>query len=280
MLLNEKDNHLHTHFCPHRHSEELLEDYVAAGEAKGLKEMTFTEHAIEMWPEIQFRKFNTKEELYQYIEYMREFQAKYRGPMKVNCGLEFDYIKGREEYTQQYIDEFGPLTEDCCLSLHVINYKGRLLYISGERYIDEAVEVVGSEQLLEELYFEQLEEMMKADFGPYTPRKITHPTQLRLCHLTHPGFDCPQSLCDHAVKVAKETGCALELNMQGLIKPYCGEIYGEPLIPYIKKYDVPVYLASDAHESMYVADGFHDPAVMMNISWMKPYWEVEGFGKR
>lgn len=50
------------------------------------------------------------------------------------------------------------------------------------------------------------------------------------------------------VAAAKEYGFALELNTAGLESPEdCEEIYGQALLPYMKKYDVPVSLGADAH---------------------------------
>ena len=43
--LDKKDLHVHTPFCPHRHTDAPLEAYLAAAERAGMAEVAFTEHA-------------------------------------------------------------------------------------------------------------------------------------------------------------------------------------------------------------------------------------------
>ena len=45
IALDKKDMHVHSPFCPHRHSEAPLEEYLAAAEKNGIVEVAFTEHA-------------------------------------------------------------------------------------------------------------------------------------------------------------------------------------------------------------------------------------------
>ena len=59
------------------------------------------------------------------------------------------------------------------------------------------------------------------------------------------------------VAAAKEYGFALELNTAGLESPEdCEEIYGQALLPYMKKYDVPVSLGADAHRPEQLGEKF------------------------
>lgn len=270
--ITEKDLHVHSQFCPHRYSEEPFEAYLSAAEDKGLREISFTEHLAYVVPIslMQYRKFPTEVAIQEYFQALQILRDTYKGPVNFNIGLEVDYIENYEDKTAQYLDKVGPMMEDGLISVHNLYIGGKYHFVASEEFIPGAVEAAGGEIELCEIYYQTLIKSIEADLGPHKPVRVAHPTLLRLCRKQFPLFETKLDIIDEFVRISKEKGYTLELNTQGLIKNLCQEIYGEPLLPYIRKYDVPVALASDAHTPKNIAFGFDNPAIVENLNWLRP----------
>ena len=96
----ERDGHVHSPYCPHG-SNDSFEKYITEAITKGIKEITFTEH-------LMFPKEIVGEEFYKtcapdekalecYFKEIDDIKVNYKDKIKVNTGLEVDYIEGYEE---------------------------------------------------------------------------------------------------------------------------------------------------------------------------------------
>ena len=126
---------------------------------------------------------------------------------------------------------------------------------------------------LSELYYRTMLKLVITDLGPYKPKRVGHPTMLALCGKHFPEFNEERALMEEFVAAAKEYGFALELNTAGLESPEdCEEIYGQALLPYMKKYDVPVSLGADAHRPERIGSDFDHPVILEAMKYLRPVW--------
>lgn len=276
--LDKKDLHVHTHMCPHRKSDAPAIEYLYEAERKGLCEIAFNEHGPFPAP-LSLTKYEkdenlSDEETEAYFRYMHKLKEEYKGPVKFKVGLEIDYCEGYEKEVTRTLQKYGPWMEDGLLSVHNILLDGSFLPVDFRHFIKLAAQSMGPRKL-SELYYRTLIASVKADLGPYKPTRIAHPTMLTLCS-RHFDFNQEQELTEEFVATVKEYGYTLELNTAGLGYPEdCDEISGQSLLPYIKKYGVPVALGADAHAPQRVGEGFDHPVIQENLKDLRPVWEAD-----
>jgi len=92
------DYHVHE-----RHSRDastaLIPDYVAAAEARGVKEIAFTTHLITIGPDVDISIH--EDEIPEYIEQIRKAQDTTK--VKLLAGLEVDYFPGEERHLENIL---------------------------------------------------------------------------------------------------------------------------------------------------------------------------------
>lgn len=273
----EKDGHVHSPFCPHRYTDDPIADYVAAAEAAGLKEITFAEHmptVCEGFPTplpINFKNPDM-ECIRTYFEEMRRFRSSYKGSVKINIGLEVDYMEGFEEETRDMLERLGPQIEEGILSAHYLRFNGQYYYISNKDYVDTAAEEAGGAEKLNGIYYETIAKSMDAPLGRYKPKRLGHCTMIRLARSKYAGLENNPAILDALARKMKDGGYSIDLNMQGMRNETCMELFGEPMLPYAKKYGIPAAPGSDSHRANTVGAGFDHPAIANNISWLRPDW--------
>ncbi len=224
------DYHVHLREDGQRvsHSVDTVERWVEAAGERGVDEVGFTEH---------FYYFLETRELltvpYQidhchlridpYIEAV--VQGKERG-LPVKLGAEVDFIFGREEELRELL---APYPWDFVL--------GSVHYIDGLGLDQEpsVVGVVGPEEGYR-LYFDMLAKAAESRLFD----SLAHPDLVKFFgHFIE---------WDEESFVGSLNGVCLEVSSAGLRKPH-GRIYPEPgLLAAANRTDVPITLASDAHE--------------------------------
>ena len=99
-----RDGHVHSHYCPHG-SNDSFEMYLENAINKGIYEITFTEH-MTMPEDIVIEGMESNfldsvspsiENMDKYINEVRYYKEKYKDKIKINVGLEVDYLEGYEE---------------------------------------------------------------------------------------------------------------------------------------------------------------------------------------
>lgn len=247
-----KDGHIHTPFCPHG-TDDSFEQYIEKAIASGFSEISFTEHAplptnfSDPTPD-QDSGMDPKY-LRAYIEKLSELKSTYANKIKINIGLEIDYIIGYETETRAFLDIVGPLLDDAILSVHFLKWENEYCCIDFSKEVFlEFTSKVGSVEAVYELYYETVKKSIDAKLGRFKPIRIGHPTLIHKFQLAH-GENVDDS---HQIKeildYMKLRGYELDLNSAGLSKNDCQEPYPSlTMIDYASSIDLPMVFGSDAH---------------------------------
>lgn len=250
-----KDGHIHTSFCPHG-SSDRLEAYVEEAIKLGRTEISFTEHfPLPKLPnEILNRKFAlecsiSEKDIPPYLLEILMVQEKYDHKIKILKGFEVDYLEGCEEQIKALLNQYGTVIEDSILSTHFVLYKNRYYAIDYAWDVERLLNILPSEEMMYELYYQTLLKSVKADLGEYKPKRIGHPGLVTIFQHKWPVEYKNTALLEEIVFEIKERGYSIDLNVSGLRKPYCNVTYPSgQFLELFKKYNVPFVYGSDAHE--------------------------------
>ncbi|WP_147803385.1 histidinol-phosphatase HisJ [Alkalicoccus halolimnae] len=259
------DGHVHSPFCPHG-SKDSLDSYVEKAAARGLKSITFTEHAplperfIDPVPEQDSSM--DRQVLDEYLRAVETVKEKYKNIIEIRTGLEIDYIEGFEKETTDFLNEIGPFLDDAILSVHFLKTKKGYVCIDfDEHAFQRFAEDCGSLKAAYEAYYDAVEKSIKTDLGLYKPKRIGHMTLVHKFKKLFPaGFDDTpliRSILDAALKYQ----VSLDINTAGIRKMHCGEPY--PPLPVIKEAfsrGIPLMYGSDAHMSSDVGKDYETVA--------------------
>lgn len=232
------DTHLHTPLC--RHAEGLPEAYVAAAAARGIPEITFTDHAPAPCG-YDARHRMTLEEFPQYRDMIAPLQAG-SGPA-VRFGIEADYYPGCETFLPGWLER-----QDFDLVLGSVHYIDNWPFDSPEGLATWNTTDVTSAW---RAYFALIARL--ADTGwydvlshPDLPKKFGHRIDdAQFAELVQPALD----------RVAA-AGMAFEINTSGLRKE-AAEVYPNPVfLRLAHERGIPLCFGSDAHAPHEVGAGF------------------------
>jgi histidinol-phosphatase (PHP family) len=256
-----RDGHIHSPYCPHG-TDDPIEAYIQEALKKGIQEMTFTEHMPlpnhVVDSRLQRECALEPEEVQPYFSEVEQMKEKYKNQIKINKGLEVDYIEGYEDKTKEMLDLYGKEMEDGILSVHILKINGcyRCIDMGAEEF-GEIVKEIGGVEKLYDLYYQTLLKALRADLGSYKPRRIGHPTLVRIFNRRYPLEYQNEKLLDEVVKEIKAKGYQIDFNTAGLRKPFCKEIYPSGLFwELVKKYQVEIIYGSDAHTASDVGRDF------------------------
>lgn len=247
-----RDGHIHTPFCPHG-TKDSLEAYVEEGIRLGLEEMSFTEHfplPKNICDPILVAECALDEDVIpKYFRAVEAMQKKYQEKIKINKGFEVDYIEGREEEIRERLNQYGPEIEDSILSVHFVYYKGAYYAIDCEPEVVRLMEQVKSVEVMYDLYFKTVIKSIESDLGPYKPKRIGHPSLVRVLQKKWPIDYQDHGLYEEMMQKIKRGGYEIDFNVAGLRKANCGETYpAGRLLELMKQYEIPYVGGSDSHE--------------------------------
>ena len=247
-----KDGHIHSPFCPHG-TKDAFELYIEKAIANNFTEITFTEHAplpkgfIDPTPD-QDSGMDEKD-LLEYFQQLKQLKQQYQSQIRINIGLEVDYIIGFEQQTRDFLNTYGHYLDDAILSVHFLQHDGQYdcIDFSEDVYLSFA-EKVGSVHTMYTLYYETVKKSIDADLGPYKPKRIGHPTLIHKFQLTHNETIDDQEQIKNLLDYMEINGYELDVNSAGLSKPFCKEPYPPyESIEYALSIQLPVVFGSDAH---------------------------------
>jgi histidinol-phosphatase (PHP family) len=222
------------------HDTQSVDPFVFAARAAGVDEIGFTEHVYyfkqtrSLWT-VPYQIERCVYDLDRYVDAV--VAAKERG-LPVKLGLEVDYVRGREEETQELL---APYPWDFLLgSVHFIDGRG----VDGEpRLIDD----VGIERAWA-MYFGELASAARSGLFD----SLSHPDLVKIFGDRVADFDYRPF-----VDAVAEAGVAIEVSTAGLRKPV-GELYPDRrLLRACREREVPVTTASDAHVPALVGRDFN-----------------------
>lgn len=255
-----KDGHVHSPFCPHG-TEDTLDMYVKEAIKNNMEEMTFTEHMpySDVFCDKDFLDecCMSREQTKLYIESVLKIKQQYKDKIKINLGFEVDYVDGLEMGTKEMLNEYGKYIEDSILSVHFVKYNNKYYAIDYEKDFKELLLVLNSIDKVYDLYFETLLKAIKSDLGKYKPKRIGHPTLVRIFNLLYPNEYKNYKLIEEIVKEIKNNNYEIDVNTAGIRKPYCKEIYPSGIFKeMIEKYNVTCIYGSDSHKAEDVCKDF------------------------
>jgi len=256
-----RDGHIHSPYCPHG-TKDSFEMYVEKALIEGLEEMTFTEHMpfpAYFDDDIKFLDecSPTKDVIEKYFEDVEKLKLKYKDKIKINMGLEVDFLEGYEDETKDLLDIYGTKLEDGILSVHFIKIDNKYVAIDWKPGFEEALEKLGTIEKIYDKYYETLLKAIKSDLGEFKPKRIGHPNLIRIFNKLYPIEYKNKELLEEIVKELKNRDYEVDVNTAGLRKPYCGEIYVSDIFKeLVDKYEVKKVYGSDSHTASDIGRDF------------------------
>lgn len=255
-----RDGHLHTPFCPHG-SNDPLHMYVEQALARGIKTLTFTEHApfparfLDPTPEKDSAM--SLESLPLYIEAVQKLKRSYP-ELDLRLGLEIDYLPGCEAETLAFLEPYADVLDETILSQHFLFVDGELLPVdfSAESF-DTLVRRVGSFEDVMRHYYTTLEVGLAFPWECLKVNRIGH-IDLPIKYQTNYVWDRAnvQKQQTSLLQRIAERGFGLDLNTAGLRKPECRQPYAIDVMTEASTLGIPFVLGSDAHIAKDVGSGF------------------------
>ncbi len=242
------DNHVHTPFCPHG-TNEKMEDYIKTAIEKGLKQLTFTEHApLPITDPTPEQNSSIKEEDVElYLNKAKELKERYKHDITIHIGFEIDYIEGYEEQTLAFLKAYPDTIAHSILSVHFLKLAEDNYYCidyDKDDFIGKLKEV--SYARLSKSYEETLHKALSLPFGEWTPRTIGHLTLIYKFKKAHEETDSIN--WTSVLNRAKENDYTLDYNFAGLDKPYYQDVYpSESIVLEAMALGIPLSYGSDAH---------------------------------
>lgn len=247
-----KDGHIHTQYCPHG-SDDTIESYIKKAIEIGLDEITFTEHLPlpKNFSDPSPEKDSAMDidSLHKYIEEVNDLKVKYKSDIKINLGVEVDYIEGYEEETKALLDKYGHYFDDAILSVHILNINNSYYVIDySKEEFENISKLLSGVSSVYYKYYKTVKKAVSADLGKYKPKRIGHLNLVRKFNQVFPYNYENNIVLEELLIQIKEKGYELDYNISGTWKEYCKEpyIYG-PLLNLVNKYNIPMVLGSDSH---------------------------------
>ncbi|SCN21510.1 Histidinol-phosphatase [Clostridium sp. N3C] len=256
-----KDGHIHSPYCPHG-TDDSFDLYVNRALEIGLKEISFMEH-MPLPGNFMDSAFlsecsPTEEVIEEYFKELDFIKNKYKDKIKINIGLEVDYVEGYEKKITKLLDKYGSFLEDSILSVHFLKVEDEYLAVdfSSEEF-GRMVEKLGGVDKVYSKYYETLLKSIKADLGTFKPKRIGHPTLVRKFNLDFPLEYRNIDLIEEIVNEIKARDYEIDYNTAGLRKNRCGETYPSGVfLDLAKQYDIRMVYGSDSHSASDVGKDF------------------------
>ena len=205
-----KDGHVHSHYCLHG-SDDTFQMYIENAIKAGIDEISFTEHfplprRFED-PSPQKDSSMDVEELEKYIKELQIVKKFYSGVIKINIGVEVDYIEGFEEEIKELLNKYGKDFEDSILSVHMVKYNSKYYCIDYDKdSFGELVDILGGVDKVYDLYYDTLKKAINSDLGMYKPKRIGHLNLVRKYNKIFPYDYENNEKLEEVVKLIKEKG--------------------------------------------------------------------------
>ncbi|MDF2880705.1 MAG: hisK [Clostridiaceae bacterium] len=256
-----RDGHIHSPYCPHG-TNDSFDMYIKKALKVGLKEITFTEHMPLPWnfmdPEFLKTCAPALDKIHEYFNELDYVKSKYKDTIKINTGLEVDYIDDCDERIKEMLNKYGEKLEDSILSVHFIKIDQEYFCVDvSPEGFGTLVEKLGGVDKVYDRYYETLLKAVKSDLGPFKPKRIGHATLVRIFNKQYPLEYRNVKLLEEIVREIKERNYEIDYNTAGTRKPYCNEIYPSGIFAdLVQRYKVNIVYGSDAHTASQVGYNF------------------------
>lgn len=227
-----RDGHVHSHYCPHG-SNDGFEEYLENAINKGIKEITFTEHMtmpkdlIIEGVEENFLDTTAPniDEIEKYIKEVSYYKERYKEKIKINIGLEVDYLEGYEDFTKKMLDTYGKFLDDAILSTHIGVYEDKYYCFDYMESFDALLKKTRNIEKIYNLYYNTLLKSIKSNLGKFKPKRIGHPTLVRIFNKKYPIEYSNVDLFKEIINEINKRNYEIDYNTAGLRKEFCKETY-------------------------------------------------------
>ena len=255
-----KDGHIHTHFCPHG-TKDSFREYIEKAISLGFKEISFTEHAplpdgfVDTTPTQDSAM--SAEQLELYFAEIQSHKEKYKDKIKINCGLEVDYIEGYESEIKEALNNIGSKLDDAILSVHFLKNGQKYDCLDySPQHFEQMIHEYGSIEKVYQKYYDTVAASITADLGYYKPKRIGHITLVHKFQSRFPFRGDERSTLKQLLKLIKNQGYSLDYNGAGTAKPLCREPYPPDwVIQEAMSLNIPLVYGSDAHQAKELGQG-------------------------
>ncbi len=229
------------------HRLDALQRFVERAQERGVDEIAFTEHVYYF---VQTREIWTRPyqldrcvfDLDAYCEVIAE--AKDRG-LPVKLGLEVEHVGDRQGRLSELLAGYP-----WDILLGSVHWLGDRAVDAGEHAADGIWSVLPVEDVWR-AYFDALAELA----GSGALDVLAHPDLVKI-YDRRPARGVVERLYEQAAAAIEAAGVAVEVSTAGLRKPV-GELYPDPyFLAECARREVPVTLASDAHQSELVGEDY------------------------
>ncbi|MFZ3589424.1 histidinol-phosphatase HisJ [Bacillus sp. DJP31] len=254
------DGHIHTPFCPHG-TTDSFEKYITRAVALGFKEITFTEHAP---LPLSFDDSTPSKDsamrldvLHEYFETITKLQEVYRSSIKINRGLEVDYIEGYEPEISSFLTEYGPYIDDSILSVHFLKKDTDYYCLDySPQVFNEMIATFGGIESVYSAYYQTVLQSITSDLGAYKPKRMGHITLVHKFQKKYPVQDSYEQEVLNILHEMKKYNLQLDYNGAGMNKPLCLEPYPPRwVIREAIKLNLKLVYGSDAHQAKDLGQG-------------------------
>lgn len=268
-----RDGHTHTEFCPHGMHDDVEEMILKAIELD-FDEYSIVEHAP-LSSEFMKNTAGNQEavttasmsmsDLPYYFKKMNQMKKKYASDLLIHIGFEVDYLIGYEDFTRDFLNEYGPQTDDGVLSLHFLEGQDgfRSIDFTAEDYNEGIVQFYGGFEQAQLAYLEGVKQSIEADLGAFKPRRIGH---ISLCQKFQQFFGAngrdfsAEVIAEFEAILAlvKKRGYELDFNTAGLFKTLCKETYPpKEIVTLARALEIPFVYGSDSHGVADIGRGYN-----------------------
>lgn len=256
-----RDGHVHTPFCPHG-STDSLDAYVEQALARGIRTLTFTEHAP--LPERFIDPTPDKDSamaldlLPRYIEEVGQLKRDHAEKLDIRVGLEIDYLPGYADETIALLEPYHSFLDETILSQHFLQVDGELLPIDfSPETFDTLVSRVGSFEEVLRRYYEALETGLQFPWERLNVARIGH-IDLPIKYQTNYSWERVnvKDAESRLLRMIASRGFGLDFNTAGLRKVACGQPYAIAVAAEAIQLGIPLVLGSDAHVAADVGADF------------------------
>lgn len=242
---------LHTHTC-FSDGSDLPEKYCEEAILQKFESLGFTDHGPVPFENTFAIKTGRLEEYVNAILKIKEIYSLRETPFQVLLGLEIDYIPGISEPFGIYREQFP--FDYLIGSVHLVRNEdsGKLWFIDGPdiSIYDAGLKEVfqGDAKLAVTSYYRQLQSMIL----DHQPDIVGHLDKIKMYNRGRYFSENDAwyiNLVDETLDMIWETGCVVEINTRGLYKKRAETFFpGPEILKKIKRLNIPVTIASDAHK--------------------------------
>jgi len=262
------DGHVHSGFCPHG-SGEPTRAHIERACDLGLRRITIIEH-YPLPPDFPPPPTSLPVDLHRdsveaYLVDTLALRDEFAPRIEVLVGFEWDYLPGWEDYTRRQLGIVGPRVQDGLLSIHFL--KESIIEAYAEVFMEEVMPKVGGTlESAYSVYYRTLLDAVRADLGPYKPRRLAHLNLIRRFQRLHPA---PGEFREQIVEIVREAasrGMQLDFNVSGARRALCGEVYLPGWLVEMIAYgeiDIECVYGSDAHGASEVGAGLDDARTLV-----------------